>query len=235
MSKRDQRSHRRDVDGIVGAIAARLHLRDHQPADRGGLGHRRAGNAAEQSRGGDVDLPQPAADVTDQRAGKGDDAAGDAAAHHQVAGIDEERDGEQREDAHARIQPLEHDQRRQPHIEHGGEARDAEAERDRRADQHQQREDAEQDPELHRAKPLRFPVRPRLRQAPHSSNASSMGVAGKTQHDALQRKHADQHTARDNREIVEAARYAERRQGRVPGQRDELARRTRSCRCRKPG
>ena len=48
--------------------------------------------------GGDVDLAEAAADVADQRAGEGDDAAGDAAADHQVAGEDEEGDRHQRED-----------------------------------------------------------------------------------------------------------------------------------------
>ena len=115
----------------------------------------------------DVDLAEAAAEMPDQRAGEGDDAAGDAAAHHQVAGIDEEGDRHQRKDAHAGIQPLEHDQRRQAHIEHGGEAGDAEAERDRRADEHQQREDAEEDPEFHGAQAFTFAV--------SSSTATSVG------------------------------------------------------------
>jgi hypothetical protein len=72
--QRDQRGHRGDVDGIVRAIAARLHLRDHQPADGRRFRHRRAGNAAEQRRGDDVDLSEAAAHVADQRGGKVDDA-----------------------------------------------------------------------------------------------------------------------------------------------------------------
>ena len=65
-------------------------------------------------------------------------------------GIDEERDRHHGEGVHAGIDLLEHHDRRQAHVEHGGERRDAEAERDRRADQQQQREDAEENPHLHR-------------------------------------------------------------------------------------
>ena len=39
---------RRDVDGVVGAVALALHHRDHHAAHRRGVGHRRAGDAAEQ-------------------------------------------------------------------------------------------------------------------------------------------------------------------------------------------
>ena len=100
--------------------------------------------------------------------------------------IDEERDRQQREDAHAGVQPLEHDQRRQPHVEHGGEAGDAEAEGDRRADQHQQREDAEEDPELHRAQPSRCssstatssaPLRPGRRRSDRRQGAARCAPA----------------------------------------------------------
>ena len=65
--------------------------------------------------------------------------AGDAAAHHQVAGEDEEGDRHQREDRDAGGDALEDDERRQAEVDHGREAGDAEAEGDRGADQHQQR------------------------------------------------------------------------------------------------
>ncbi len=55
--QRDQGRHGGDVDGIIGAVAALLHLRDHEPADRGGLRDCGAGNAAEERRGDDIDLP----------------------------------------------------------------------------------------------------------------------------------------------------------------------------------
>src|SRR5690606_29544124 len=119
--QRDERRHRRHVDRVVGAVAARLHLRDHQPPDRRGFGDGRAGDAAEQGGGRDVDLPEATAQVADHGSGEADDALGDAAADHEVAGVDEEGDGEQREDAHARVQALENDQRRYSHIEHGHE------------------------------------------------------------------------------------------------------------------
>ncbi len=61
--------------------------------------------------------PRPPRRWPTSEPGEGDDALRDAAAHHQVAGIDEERDGEQREDVHARVHLLEDDQRRQAHIE----------------------------------------------------------------------------------------------------------------------
>ena len=68
--------------------------------------------------------PEPAAQMADQRAGEGHDAAGDVAAHHQVAGIDEERNRHQRKHADAGVKPLEHHQRRQAQIDDRGEAGD---------------------------------------------------------------------------------------------------------------
>ena len=191
-----------DVDGIVGAIAARLHLRDHQAADRRGLGDGRAGDAAEQRRGGDVDLAEPAAQVADQRAGEGDDAAGDAAAHHQVAGIDEEGDGQQREDAHAGIQSLEDDQRRQAHDR---------AIVAKLATPRQKAigvpisissgEGAEEDREFHAQTSLTSTIGDFLGEIRRPVDVD----AGEAQRDPLEREEHDQHAAGDERQVAEAA------------------------------
>jgi hypothetical protein len=174
--QRDDRGDDRDVDGVVAAIAAGLHLRNHQPADGGGVGRGGAGDAAEEERGRDVHLAQPAAEMPDEGPRERDQPARDVAAHHQLAREDEERDRHQREDRDARVQALEHHHRRQAHVEHRGEGGGAEAEGDRRADEEEDGEDAEQDPQLHRqasavsaASPKRGVGRPAARRTRRSA------------------------------------------------------------------
>src|SRR5688500_19462758 len=52
------------------------------------------------------------AHMADQAFGKGHDAVGNAAIEHQLAREDEERDGQEREDVHARCHALEHEDRK---------------------------------------------------------------------------------------------------------------------------
>ena len=96
--QRLQRAGDRHVDGEQPRIAVLDHLRDHHRADRGGVGDRRARDAAEHGRGEDIDQRQPAADEADEHLGEVDDALGHAALGHDGAGEDEERDRQQRED-----------------------------------------------------------------------------------------------------------------------------------------
>ena len=153
--QRDDRGGDHDVDGIIGAIAAPAHLRDHQPANGRGVGHGRAGNAAEHDRGNDADLAQAAAQMSDKCGGEIDKSRRDAAANHEVTGIDEERDRHQNEDGDARCHALEHHQRRQAEIKDRQERGDAEAKGDRRSDDKKCGERAKEQPVFHRAEPMR--------------------------------------------------------------------------------
>ena len=95
--QRLQRARDRHVDGEEPRVALLDHLRDHHRADRGGVGDRRARDAAEHRRGEDVDQREAAADEADEDLGEVDDALRHAAFGHDAAGEDEERDREQRE------------------------------------------------------------------------------------------------------------------------------------------
>ncbi len=92
----DQRGVDAHVHRVVLRVAALDHLRDHRAADGGHVGDRRAGDPAEEQRGHDADLPQPAAHAPDERAGEPDQALRDAAAHHDLASEDEQRNRDQR-------------------------------------------------------------------------------------------------------------------------------------------
>ena len=109
--RRDQqRLHRAragHADGEQPRIAVLHHLRDHHRADRGGVGDRRARDAAEEGGRQDVDQRQAAADEADEHLGEVDQALGHAALGHDAAGQHEERDREQREVVGA-VRDLEH-------------------------------------------------------------------------------------------------------------------------------
>ncbi|MNL13252.1 hypothetical protein D3C87_1341550 [compost metagenome] len=101
-----------DVDGVIPVITALGHLRDHQATNGRGVGDSRAGNAAEQCRSDDVDLPQTAAQMTDKTGRKTDQTMGYTAADHEVTREDEERDRHHRKHVHAGVHLLEdHDGR----------------------------------------------------------------------------------------------------------------------------
>src|SRR5206468_12752196 len=81
----------------------------------------------------------------DQRASKTEDAVGHAADIHQIAGQDEERNGEQRERRYGGIHPLRHraDHPRLAEPEEKTNGGEPHRHRDREAEQNQQDEDAE--------------------------------------------------------------------------------------------
>ena len=147
--RRDQhRLHRaadRDVGGEDLRVALLDHLRDQHRADRRGVGDRRAGDAAEERRGDDVDERQAAAHRADEDPRQVDEANRHAALGHDRAGEDEERDREQREAVDA-ARDLDH-HRLERHVDPERAEDRGEAERvgDRHADHAQHHERAEQD------------------------------------------------------------------------------------------
>ncbi len=78
-------------------ITVALHHRQQDGGERGGVGECGAAHAGHQDGGADGDEAEPAADVADPGLRHLDDAPADAAGVHQLAGEDEERDGQQRE------------------------------------------------------------------------------------------------------------------------------------------
>ncbi len=147
----DERGADRDVDGDVRRVAAPFHHRDHDRADRRRVGDCRARNAAEQGRGRDVDLGQAAAEPAEQRHREIDEFFRDSAIEHDLAGIDEERNGEQRVDVHARRHALIDDLGGQPVVEDREQRRETHGEGHRRPQQQEQHHCAEQDDERHQA------------------------------------------------------------------------------------
>ena len=87
------RAGQRDAERL--GIAAPLHRRHHGLGDRRGIRRRGAGHAAHQRVGQHVDVPEPAAEMTDQRGGERDELFGDAADIHHAGRQHEERDREQ--------------------------------------------------------------------------------------------------------------------------------------------
>ena len=106
--QRLQRAGNGDIDGEQARIAVADHLRNHHRAHRSGIGHGRAGDAAEQGGGDDVHQRHPAANETHEHLGEIDQALGHASHRHDGAGENEEGDREQREAAHA-ARHFEHD------------------------------------------------------------------------------------------------------------------------------
>ena len=125
----------RDVDREQARIAVLDHLRDHHRADRGGVGDRRARDAAEEGGGQDVDERQAAADEADEDLGEVDEPLGHAAFGHDAAGQDEERDGEQGEIVGAVGDLQHHRLERQVDPQGGEDRREPERVGDRHAEQ----------------------------------------------------------------------------------------------------
>ena len=140
-------------------------------------------------------MAQAAAQMADERGGERDEAIGNAAAHHQFAGEDEERDREQRDFVEARRHLLHHHDRRQAKINHRRQAPRRQRERDRHAGDSSNGENAEEKRDLHQRLGLhrRFGVR----------------IGRVAEDEALQRKHA--RSARRRRR----GRYAPRLRGRA--------------------
>jgi hypothetical protein len=141
------------VDREQARIALLDHLRDHDAADRGGVGDRRAGNGAEHRRGEDIHEREPAPDEADEDLGEVDDARRHAAFGHDAAGEDEEGNGEEREIVHP-VRGLERDRlERQVDVDRRHDGREAKGVGDRHADQAQHGEPAEKDENVHLPEP----------------------------------------------------------------------------------
>ena len=147
--QRLQRARDRDVDREQARIAVLDHLRDHHRADRGGVGDRRSGDAAEEGGGEDIHQRQPAANPSDENLGEVDEALRHAAFAHDGAGEDEEGDGEQREIV-GTVGDLQHHRfERQVDPPGGGDRREAERIRHRHAEQAEHDEAADEDEDVH--------------------------------------------------------------------------------------
>ncbi len=75
-------------------------------AETGRVGHGRAGHAGEYDAAHDVDLAQAAGDVAHDGLGEAEEAGGDAAAVHEVAGENEKGNGQEGEAGGAVIHPV---------------------------------------------------------------------------------------------------------------------------------
>ncbi len=151
--QRDQRGGHADIDREVAVVTALDHLRDHRAADRGNVGDCGPGHPAEKQRGQDRHLPQAAAQAADQRRGQRDQAFGNAAAHHDLAGEDEQRDRDQRRRAGAGGNLLDQHHRRQAEVQQGGQRGSRQRERHRHADDQQQGEHQEEQGDRHQRSP----------------------------------------------------------------------------------
>lgn len=76
-------------------LAAVDHHRDHQRADGGDRSHSGTGDSREEEAGNDRDQTEAAGVMTDKGLAEVDDAVGDTALAHDVAGEHEERDRQQ--------------------------------------------------------------------------------------------------------------------------------------------
>ena len=161
MRGRHQQGHqgRRDgdVDGVVGVIAALLHLRDHGAADGRDISDGAAGHPAEQGRADDRDLSQTAAHMADHGGGEGDHPVGQSALHHQFAGEDEQGNGQQGHGGDVGPHLLEDHDGWQGQIEDRGQRRGQQGEGDRHADGQKDGQKAEEDDVFH-AQSSAFPA-----------------------------------------------------------------------------
>ena len=139
---RDDRAEHAAIGGEAGGevlvVALALHFGDHDLRHDRDLCRGRAEDRGDEHVGEDVDIGQPALERADEGHGEVDDAARDAAAIHDLADQDEERDGDQP----VAVDAAEHLQRvvrQELHVagrRHIDEGAQAEAQRDRHAGQH---------------------------------------------------------------------------------------------------
>ena len=148
----------RDQGGGEGeAVAAALHARDHDRADGGAVGHRRARHAGEQHAGRDRDEAQAAGHEAQEPGREGDETLADATLGHQLAGQDEERDGEEVVRLDAADEGEGHRLQRIDLGEDDDEAEDGEGHREgeRHPDQGEGHEETEEIESFHGPAPLR--------------------------------------------------------------------------------
>ena len=141
---------RSERHGEVGVVVFLFHHRDHDGPDGGRVGGRRTRNVAEQETRHAVDHGQAAADHADKELGQIDQPYGETAFTHDMAGQNEEGNGQQREG----VQPLDHlltdGGQRQVHHRCGDNRGCGQHERDRKAQQEQtDKRDAQQDQGQH--------------------------------------------------------------------------------------
>ena len=150
-----ERARGRDhADAEPLGIAVFDHRGHHDRADRHHGCDAGAGNRGEHRAGRDAGKSKPARQMADQRGGKGDHAAGNAAAGQEGAGENEERDRHDAEivEAGKQLQADAFD-RHFGHREQEGEHGEAERDRDRHARQHQGKQQSEDKSGAHHASP----------------------------------------------------------------------------------
>jgi|GEM_PF-5643456 len=127
-------------EGLV--VALLLHLRHHDLGHDRDLRGRRAQDRGDEHIGEDVDVGEPAPERADECHRHVDDAPCDAAAVHDLADQDEERNGDQAVavDAAEQLERVGLEQHRVAGCGDVDEAGEAQAEADRHADQHERHE-----------------------------------------------------------------------------------------------
>lgn len=189
---RDDRPEHAAIGGEAGGevlvVALALHLRDHDLRHDRDLGRGRAEDRGDEHVGEDVDIGQPAPERADEGHGEVDDAPGDAAAIHDLADQDEERDRDQP----IAVDATEHLQRvvrQQLHAAGGGDEdqrAEAQAERDRHARQHDPKEGSNREchqfttPSALAAKPGSFCFSTRPRSSKRLASACRLIVSAKS-------------------------------------------------------
>ena len=109
----------------------------------------------------DIDDAEAAADPTDGGVRHAHQPVGNTRPVHQVAGEDEERDRHQRENADARRDPLDRDDRGNAHRREAAQRRRQQRKGHRHADRQQYEQHAEEDQEFHQALLSSAGTRPR--------------------------------------------------------------------------
>ena len=138
-----------DVYGEITVVSALDHLRDHRATHRRHVGDGRAGHAAEKQRRQDRHLAQATAHASHQGRSQCDQAFGDAAAHHDLAGEDEQRDRDQRGRTGTGLDLLDQHHRGQVQVQQGGQGSGGQGEGDRYPEGQQQSEHDEQQGDGH--------------------------------------------------------------------------------------
>ena len=140
--RREDRGADREDRGEVLVVALAHHLGDQEGAEGRDVGHRRAGDPAEEQAVDDVDVGEPAAEPADEDGREVDDRPRHAAPRGDVAGQDEERRRQENERVGQEPHQAARDDDRVERGEEGrgGQGADAEGQRDRHAEHRAQHE-----------------------------------------------------------------------------------------------
>ena len=140
------RDGRRELRRVAGLD----HHRDLHGAQRRDIGHSRARNAAEEHRSHDIHMREAAAESSDQRIRKREQAVGNTADAHDLTGEDKERNRHQRERVNRFTHLLHERHQRHVHVEHrdGRRAGQRKGNRHARDDKDEERTEQERNRQL---------------------------------------------------------------------------------------